>query len=103
MHYGTGVLTSCKDVLASEFHYCSDLNTTHFLKRIIEAEKPDFIAFTGIHNSFLVFSLDFFFIINNVIMNVEDIDLRINVGFLIKIYNEFTYCMIIKVIVPDLI
>jgi hypothetical protein len=36
-------------------------------------------------------------------MNVEDIDLRINVGFLIKIYNEFTYCMIIKVIVPDLI
>ncbi|KAJ6699731.1 INACTIVE PURPLE ACID PHOSPHATASE 28-RELATED [Salix purpurea] len=47
MHYGTGVLTSCKDVLASEFHYCSDLNTTHFLKRIIEAEKPDFIAFTG--------------------------------------------------------
>uniref|UniRef100_A0A6N2KII9 Calcineurin-like phosphoesterase domain-containing protein n=1 Tax=Salix viminalis TaxID=40686 RepID=A0A6N2KII9_SALVM len=47
MHFGTGVLTSCKDVLASEFHYCSDLNTTHFLKRIIEAEKPDFIAFTG--------------------------------------------------------
>ena len=61
MHYGTGVLTSCKDVLASEFHYCSDLNTTQFLKRIIEAEKPDFIAFTGIHNSFLVFFLDFFF------------------------------------------
>ena len=60
MHYGTGVLTSCKDVLASEFHYCSDLNTTHFLKRIIEAEKPDFIAFTGIHNSLLILSLSLY-------------------------------------------
>ena len=61
MHYGTGMLTRCRDVLASEFDYCSDLNTTRFLKRIIQSEKPDFIAFTGIHNSFLVFFLDFFF------------------------------------------
>ncbi|XP_061964355.1 probable inactive purple acid phosphatase 28 [Populus nigra] len=47
MHYGTGMLTRCRDVLASEFDYCSDLNTTRFLKRIIQSEKPDFIAFTG--------------------------------------------------------
>jgi hypothetical protein len=34
-------------VLASEFEFCSDLNTTRFLKRVIEDESPDFIAFTG--------------------------------------------------------
>ncbi|KAL5769148.1 hypothetical protein ACOSQ2_015931 [Xanthoceras sorbifolium] len=47
MHYGMGMVTRCRDVLPSQFDYCSDLNTTRFLKRIIEAEKPDFIAFTG--------------------------------------------------------
>ncbi|XP_057433097.1 probable inactive purple acid phosphatase 28 isoform X1 [Lotus japonicus] len=47
MHYGTGMVTRCRDVLASEFEFCSDLNTTRFLKRIIQAENPDFIAFTG--------------------------------------------------------
>ncbi|CAN1761912.1 Probable inactive purple acid phosphatase 28 [Linum perenne] len=47
MHFGTGMVTRCRDVLASEFDYCSDLNTTSFLQRIIEFEKPDFIAFTG--------------------------------------------------------
>lgn len=47
MHYGSGIVTSCRDVLDSEFEYCSDLNTTRFLKRMIEAENPDFIAFTG--------------------------------------------------------
>ncbi|GAY37266.1 hypothetical protein CUMW_027710 [Citrus unshiu] len=47
MHYGMGKVTRCRDVTATEFKYCSDLNTTRFLKRIIEAEKPDFIAFTG--------------------------------------------------------
>ncbi|XP_074368612.1 putative inactive purple acid phosphatase 28 isoform X3 [Apium graveolens] len=46
MHYGNGITTRCRDVLATEFEYCSDLNTTRFLKRMIEAEKPDFIAFT---------------------------------------------------------
>ncbi|XP_071737110.1 probable inactive purple acid phosphatase 28 [Rutidosis leptorrhynchoides] len=46
MHYGTG-LTRCRDVLSSEFEWCSDLNTTLFLKRMINLEKPDFIAFTG--------------------------------------------------------
>lgn len=47
MHYGIGSITRCRDVLASEFEFCSDLNTTQFLKRIIKAENPDFIAFTG--------------------------------------------------------
>ncbi|KAK7281182.1 hypothetical protein RIF29_08937 [Crotalaria pallida] len=47
MHYGTGTVTRCRDVLASEFEFCSDLNTTRFLKRLILAENPDFIAFTG--------------------------------------------------------
>ncbi|GJX71538.1 probable inactive purple acid phosphatase 28 [Tanacetum coccineum] len=46
MHYGTG-LTRCRDVLTSQFQWCSDLNTTLFLRRMIDAEKPDFIAFTG--------------------------------------------------------
>jgi predicted MPP superfamily phosphohydrolase len=47
MHFGNGMMTRCRDMLASEFEYCSDLNTTRFLKRMIQAEKPDFIAFTG--------------------------------------------------------
>ncbi|KAG5116687.1 hypothetical protein JHK84_042800 [Glycine max] len=48
MHYDSGtIVTRCKDVLASEFEFCSDLNTTQFLKRIIRAENPDFVAFTG--------------------------------------------------------
>ncbi|KAM1467870.1 hypothetical protein ACFX13_033768 [Malus domestica] len=47
MHYGNGRLTRCRDVLDSEFDWCSDLNTSHFLRKMIEAEKPHFIAFTG--------------------------------------------------------
>lgn len=47
MHYGNGGLTRCRDVLDSEFAHCSDHNTSLFLKRMIQAEKPDFIAFTG--------------------------------------------------------
>lgn len=47
MHYGNGVMTRCRDVSPFLFPYCSDLNTTRFVQRMIEAEKPDFIAFTG--------------------------------------------------------
>ncbi|XP_059634576.1 probable inactive purple acid phosphatase 28 [Cornus florida] len=47
MHYGNGIVTRCRDVLETEFDRCTDLNTTQFLRRMIEAEKPDFIAFTG--------------------------------------------------------
>ncbi|KAL5547277.1 hypothetical protein UlMin_006964 [Ulmus minor] len=47
MHYGNGPITRCRDVFKSEFRYCSDLNTTRFLEKIIQLEKPDFLAFTG--------------------------------------------------------
>ncbi|KAL3332064.1 hypothetical protein AABB24_032598 [Solanum stoloniferum] len=47
MHYGNGMVTRCRDVLESEFNYCSDLNTTHFLRKMIDIEKPDLIVFTG--------------------------------------------------------
>ncbi|KAL9224731.1 hypothetical protein vseg_000740 [Gypsophila vaccaria] len=47
MHYGQGLLTKCRDVLPSEFKYCSDVNTTRFVQRLIDAEKPDFLVFTG--------------------------------------------------------
>nr|BAH56836.1 AT5G57140 [Arabidopsis thaliana] len=48
MHFGMGMITRCRDVLDSEFEYCSDLNTTRFLRRMIESERPDLIAFTAI-------------------------------------------------------
>ncbi|KAF6155643.1 hypothetical protein GIB67_034738 [Kingdonia uniflora] len=47
MHYANGAMSRCRDVLPSEFELCSDLNTTMFVRRLIHAEKPDFIAFTG--------------------------------------------------------
>uniref|UniRef100_A0A0E0ADW1 Calcineurin-like phosphoesterase domain-containing protein n=1 Tax=Oryza glumipatula TaxID=40148 RepID=A0A0E0ADW1_9ORYZ len=48
MHFGNGAATRCRDV-APEVGgaRCSDLNTTRFLRRVIEAERPDLIAFTG--------------------------------------------------------
>ncbi|KAM1625040.1 hypothetical protein FF1_022988 [Malus domestica] len=55
MHYGNGRLTRCRDVLDFEFDWCSDLNTSHFLRKMIEAERPHFIVFTAaVHQ--LVFS-----------------------------------------------
>ncbi|KAF9612945.1 hypothetical protein IFM89_004648 [Coptis chinensis] len=48
MHYGNGILSRCKDVSAHDFHFCSDLNTTRFVNKLIQLEKPDFIAFTGV-------------------------------------------------------
>ncbi|KAK6139798.1 hypothetical protein DH2020_026474 [Rehmannia glutinosa] len=47
MHFGNGKLTRCRDVLESEYNYCSDMNTTRFLEKMIQLEKPDFVAFTG--------------------------------------------------------
>jgi hypothetical protein len=48
MHFGNGAATRCRDVGADGGGaLCSDLNTTRFLRRLIEAEKPDLIAFTG--------------------------------------------------------
>lgn len=47
MHFADGKSTPCEDVLPSQFHSCSDLNTSAFLNRMIIAEKPDLIVFTG--------------------------------------------------------
>ncbi|GLT34262.1 hypothetical protein SLA2020_087860 [Shorea laevis] len=47
MHYADGKKTGCLDVLPSQVPGCSDLNTTAFTQRMILAEKPDFIVFTG--------------------------------------------------------
>lgn len=47
MHYADGRSTKCEDVLPSQISTCSDLNTTAFVKRMIKAEKPDIIIFTG--------------------------------------------------------
>ncbi|KAH6800198.1 purple acid phosphatase 29 [Perilla frutescens var. hirtella] len=47
MHYGDGKTTPCEDVLPRQIRGCSDLNTTAFIRRLILAEKPDFIVFTG--------------------------------------------------------
>uniref|UniRef100_A0A0D9WTQ6 Calcineurin-like phosphoesterase domain-containing protein n=1 Tax=Leersia perrieri TaxID=77586 RepID=A0A0D9WTQ6_9ORYZ len=48
MHFGNGAATRCRDVAPEAGGgWCSDLNTTRFLRRVIEAERPDLIAFTG--------------------------------------------------------
>ncbi|KAL3840142.1 hypothetical protein ACJIZ3_024733 [Penstemon smallii] len=47
MHFADGKKTPCEDVLPRQMSSCSDLNTTAFIRRLIRAEKPDFIVFTG--------------------------------------------------------
>ncbi|KAI9093963.1 hypothetical protein K1719_026961 [Acacia pycnantha] len=47
MHFANGKSTHCLDVLRSQYASCSDLNTTAFIRRMILAEKPDLIVFTG--------------------------------------------------------
>ncbi|XP_076952645.1 putative inactive purple acid phosphatase 29 [Bidens hawaiensis] len=47
MHYADGNKTPCEDVLPRQFAHCTDINTTDFINRMIEAEKPDLIVFTG--------------------------------------------------------
>ncbi|XP_049379033.1 probable inactive purple acid phosphatase 29 isoform X4 [Solanum stenotomum] len=47
MHYGDGKTTPCKNVLPQQMSSCSDLNTTDFIFRLINAEKPHLIVFTG--------------------------------------------------------
>lgn len=59
MHFGNGRLTRCRDVLESEFRYCSDLNTTRFLEKMIQLENPDFVAFTGNELMFLALDIPF--------------------------------------------
>eukprot|EP00268_Persea_americana_P040531 TRINITY_DN4027_c0_g2_i2.p1 TRINITY_DN4027_c0_g2~~TRINITY_DN4027_c0_g2_i2.p1 ORF type:complete len:458 (-),score=61.60 TRINITY_DN4027_c0_g2_i2:253-1626(-) len=47
MHFADGKSTPCLDVLPDQVSGCSDLNTTVFVERMIRAEKPDLIVFTG--------------------------------------------------------
>ncbi|KAL1329378.1 hypothetical protein HN51_046489 [Arachis hypogaea] len=47
MHYANGKSTLCLNVLPSQNGSCSDLNTTSFVQRMILAEKPNLIVFTG--------------------------------------------------------
>jgi hypothetical protein len=47
MHYADGRSTPCQNVLPSQEHGCSDLNTTAFLYRVLRAEDPDLVVFTG--------------------------------------------------------
>lgn len=47
MHFANGKTTTCLDVLPKQVPSCTDLNTTAFLHRIIRAEKPHLIVFTG--------------------------------------------------------
>ncbi|CAM6111684.1 unnamed protein product [Calypogeia fissa] len=47
MHYGNGRTTDCSDVRPAEYPFCSDLNTTAFIRRLIQQEVPDLIVFTG--------------------------------------------------------
>ncbi|KAJ3696256.1 hypothetical protein LUZ60_001633 [Juncus effusus] len=47
MHFGNGLATRCRDIPQTESLFCTDLNTTHFLTRLILAEKPDLVVFTG--------------------------------------------------------
>ena len=47
MHYVDGKDTNCENVFPSEEPYCSDLNTTAFLERLILSDSPDLIVFTG--------------------------------------------------------
>ncbi|XP_023751893.1 probable inactive purple acid phosphatase 29 [Lactuca sativa] len=47
MHYADGRKTPCEDVLPNQLFHCSDLNTSVFINRMIKAEKPDLIVFTG--------------------------------------------------------
>lgn len=47
MHYGMGKISRCQDVLPSESDRCSDINTTSFLRKMIQTEMPDLVVFTG--------------------------------------------------------
>ncbi|OVA19957.1 Phosphoesterase domain [Macleaya cordata] len=52
MHYADGKTSPCLDVLPNQVSGCSDLNTSAFIHRMIQAEKPDLIVFTAGDNIF---------------------------------------------------
>ncbi|CAO2816398.1 unnamed protein product [Amaranthus hypochondriacus] len=47
MHYADGKTSPCLNVLPNQVKGCSDLNTSAFIERMIKAENPDLIVFTG--------------------------------------------------------
>uniref|UniRef100_A0A803NUM1 Calcineurin-like phosphoesterase domain-containing protein n=1 Tax=Cannabis sativa TaxID=3483 RepID=A0A803NUM1_CANSA len=47
MHFADGKSSPCLDVLPNQVKGCSDLNTSAFIHRMILAEKPNLIVFTG--------------------------------------------------------
>ena len=47
MHFADGKTTPCLDVFPKQMPSCSDINTSSFVDRMIKADKPDFIVFTG--------------------------------------------------------
>lgn len=49
MHFADGKSSPCQDVSPRQMSTCSDLNTTAFIRRLILAEKPDFIVFSGLY------------------------------------------------------
>jgi len=47
-HNGNEAEQTCSDLTALQSLWpCSDLNTTHFMELVLDAEKPDFVVFTG--------------------------------------------------------
>ena len=48
MHFENGLNTSCSALTPEQMKWpCSDQNTTDFLHRLIDLEKPDLVIFTG--------------------------------------------------------
>jgi len=48
MHFENGANTVCNSLTDEQKKWpCTDLNTTDFLRRLIELEKPDLVVFTG--------------------------------------------------------
>jgi hypothetical protein len=57
MHFADGKTTPCEDVVPRQVASCSDLNITAFVCRMILAENPHLIVFTGTLLVFLLFML----------------------------------------------
>ena len=48
MHFENGANTKCNSLTTAQQQWpCTDLNTTDFLRRLIELENPDLVVFTG--------------------------------------------------------
>ena len=48
MHFENGKATNCTALTVEQQKWpCTDLNTTDFLRRLIDLEDPDLVIFTG--------------------------------------------------------